>query len=306
MTVRKETGLDAHSMRKKGKSFWLASLILPRDIASNASRLYNFCRAMDDLADESVAASRVDALTAAVRDLQANTSNDPVLIDFLELAAKNNLPLEPAICLVETLIWDAGGAVRIETEQQLLRYCFGAAGTVGLLMCPLLKCRAEGATEYAVHLGIAMQLTNIARDVLEDARNGRRYLPAEWGCTYYPVDIAATRDPRIIDDISQHIDRLLSLADVYYASAARGFVLIPRASQGAIRVAAAVYREIGLRLRASGMKWGHGRTLVPTRQRLAIALRVWLGGRGVENCSNVSPSAPSREDRLVALPGTPA
>ena len=302
MTANEEFRRDPQSMRKQGKSFWLASLTLPRDVAANASRLYSFCRAMDDLADESVAASSVDALTSIVHDLRSGASNKPVVVDFLALAAEYGLPLEPAICLLETLMWDAHGEVAIETQEQLVRYCFGAAGTVGMLMCPLLRCQGQQAIDAAVHLGIAMQLTNIARDVLEDAINGRRYLPAEWGGAYSPAEIVATSDPTIIADISNQIDRTLWMADAYYASAAQGFVLIPRASRGAIRVAAAVYREIGLRLRAGELQWKRGRTVVPTRQRISIALRVWMGGRSVEGCSSVSP-APVSQHRLAALPG---
>jgi len=300
MTVQSKIGGDAHSMRRKGKSFWLASLILPRDVAGNAGRLYSFCRAMDDLADEGTAISGLDALGSMARDLLAASSDGPGLAGCLDLAAKYQLPLEPAIYLVETLMWDAHGVVAIETEEQLLRYCFGAAGTVGMLMCPLLHCKRKEATEYAVHLGIAMQLTNIARDVLEDAGNGRRYLPAQWGCAYSPAEIASAEDAATIANIANGVDRILRMADAYYASAADGFAMIPGASRGAIRVAAAVYREIGQRLRASGMQWKQGRTVVPTWRRIAIALRVWMGGRSVEGCSNLRPALFSL-DRLVAL-----
>jgi phytoene synthase len=288
-------------MRRKGKSFWLASLILPREVAANAARLYGFCRVMDDLADEDTSASSVEALHSALRDLRAGSSDDAVLADFLDLAAKHQLPLEPAIILLETLMWDAHGAVAIETEDQLLRYCFGAAGTVGMLMSPLLHCQRQEATNYAVHLGIAMQLTNIARDVLEDAVNGRRYLPAEWGCAYRPEEIASTEDPATIADMATHVDRMLAMADAYYASAAEGFAMIPKASRGAIRIAAAVYREIGQELRTRGIPWKQGRAVVPTRQRIAIAIRVWLGGRSVEGCSNRQPG-PISMDRLAAPP----
>jgi phytoene synthase len=288
-------------MRRKGKSFWLASLMLPREVAANAARLYSFCRAMDDLADESIAASGLHTLASTLRDLHAASSDDPVLADFLDLAAKHRLPLEPAILLVDTLMWDARGVVAVETEEQLLRYCFGAAGTVGMLMCPLLGCQGQEATEYAVHLGIAMQLTNIARDVLEDAVHGRRYLPSEWGCAYSPKEIALSEDPATVADMARHLERILAMADAYYASAAEGFAMIPKVSRGAIRIAAAVYREIGQQLRTRGMRWKQGRTIVPTRQRIAIALRVWLGGRGVEGCSKRRPE-PTSIHRLAALP----
>ncbi len=308
MTAEPEIDRDANSMRRKGKSFWLASLILPRDVAANASRLYRFCRAMDDLADENQETNGLAAriwLPSAIRDLKAGSSSNLVISDFLDLAAQYQLPIEAAICLVETMIWDAQGAVAVETEEQLLRYCFGAAGTVGLLMCPLLHCRTQGASPYAVHLGIAMQMTNIARDVLEDAGKGRRYLPAEWGCTYAPAEIASSKHPRMTADIARQIDRLLVLADAYYASAAIGFPMIPPSSRSAIRVAAAVYREIGQRIRAGGFQWTQGRTVVPNLQRLAIASRVWMGGRSVEGCSSVRP-APIFMDQLTELPGISA
>lgn len=292
-------------MRRQGKSFWLASLMLPAEVAQGAARLYQFCRTMDDLADDSVVQSRVAELDAALDALRTGISSDPVMTDFLDLVETHDIPRDAAICLLETLAWDARGPVLIDSEEHLLRYCYGVAGTVGLMMSALLGCSPE-AFDYGVHLGIAMQMTNIARDVLEDAQQGRRYLPAQWNCAYTPDELSsASGVSPLASIVASAIDRLLSLADSYYASAALGFLLIPPASRTSIRIAAALYREIGLQLRSQGTQWQRGRTVVPIMRRLKIATRVSLGGRSVEDCCS-TPARPISPMSLLPLPGMPA
>jgi phytoene synthase len=113
-------------------------------------------------------------------------------------------------------------------------------------MAPILGADHHRAGEAAIHLGVAMQMTNIARDVLEDARNGRRYVPGCWVEQRTAHEIVGSIASR--QQVSAAIARLLALADHYYASAAQGFPLIPAPARRAIQIAAAIYREIGTAL----------------------------------------------------------
>ena len=187
------------NMKRNGKSFWFASLFLPRQTAADAARLYVFCRTMDDLADVAVTVSSRAVLAEVRGELKRSTSSNPTVADFLSLAQKYALPLGAADYLVATFIEDATTELHIKDENDLVRYCYGVAGTVGLMMSPILGAGLPHAGESAIHLGIAMQMTNIARDVLEDARNGRRYLPGCWvdNSTAHRIATETTLRPQI-------------------------------------------------------------------------------------------------------------
>jgi phytoene synthase len=288
-------------MKRNGKSFWFASLFLPRQTADDAARLYAFCRAMDDLADVAATGSSRQMLAEVRGDLQRGVSSNPIVADFLCLARKYALSLSVADYLIATFIEDATSELQIKDYDELVRYCYGVAGTVGLMMSPILGAGLPRAGEAAIHLGIAMQMTNIARDVLEDARNGRRYLPGCWinHLTAEQISTVTTSRPQIASAVAQ----LLELADRYYASAARGFPLIPVRARRGIEIAAMVYREIGNRLRQDQCAWWNGRIIVPLWRKLWIAVSVYLGLSGLRIKADtriVDLSLP-----LAGLPGAP-
>ena len=132
--------------------------------------------------------------------------------------------------------------VEINNETDLLRYCHAVAGTVGVMSKQILQCSNPQATYYAIDLGIAMQLTNIARDVLEDAKNSRRYIPESW-LNLEPLEIAKmNNDKRPM--VSEAINRLVKLADVYYESAMTGIYHIPWRSRIAIVIALRLYLSL--------------------------------------------------------------
>lgn len=265
----------ADTMRRNGRSFWFASRFLPREVAADVAELYAFCRTLDDLADHAPTPQTVQRLEALAHDLPRGATADACAAGLLALAQRRALPLDAAAHLVSTFVDDGSKPLHLQTETELVRYCFGVAGTVGLLMSPLLGVQEKQARLYAADLGIAMQMTNIARDVLEDARIGRRYLPGEWLGELTPQQIVA--DPLCRPSVSGAIGRLLTLADRYYASASQGFVFIPYRSRLAIQMAATIYREIGVALRASGMRWWGERTVVSTSRKLLLAGRVLAG-----------------------------
>ena len=142
-------------------------------------------------------------------------------------------------------------------------------------MCDALKCDNSFAKSFAVDLGIAMQLTNIARDVLEDAKMGRRYLPGSWVQNISPKEIvlaAKTNDLKKIRIISKGIKKLLILSEKYYRSGERGFVFLPLNTRFAISVASGVYREIGVQLENENYNWHNGRQVTSIYKKIKISI----------------------------------
>ena len=178
-----------------------------------------------------------------------------------------NLPTDVIASLVEGLMDDQASEVLLADEESLIQYAYKVAGTVGLLMCEILNNSDPRAKAHAVDLGIAMQLTNIARDVVEDARMGRRYLPGAWVNNMSPKDIVdAASDPYGHDgvQITRAVERLLDLAESYYASGRAGLAYLPYRAHFSIGVAAKVYRQIGRQLLRSKDSW-HGKRQVTSK-----------------------------------------
>jgi phytoene desaturase len=262
-------------LARKGKSFHWARHWMAPVHAARATRLYGFCRYVDDLADESCAGQDPRAALALVaQGIASGTSQNPIVTDAIALMRECRI--QPALILtfIDGITSDLD-TVRIADEGALLRYCYQAAGTVGSMMCRVLGCNDPAALRHAVDLGIAMQLTNICRDVAEDAAAGRRYLPASLIGDVAPqslVDPALALRPRL----QACIDRLLDTADCYYRSGEAGLAYLPVGARCSILVAARLYRAIGTRLREHGNAYWLGRTVVPQRTKSLLTLRALL------------------------------
>ena len=250
-------------LARHGRTFRLAGRLLSRAHLDAAARLYVVCRAVDDLADEAPdpAAARV-ALLALRREVGQGGRASPLAARLADLGACPRA----TTAFVDTILGDLG-PVRIADEAALVRYAYGAAGTVGVLMCGVLGVRDPAAEPFAVDLGIAMQLTNIARDVVEDAGRDRLYLPATWlPAGFAPSDVA--HDP---GRAFPAVRRLLALADQRYRSAARGYRHLPPRARLAIRVAGRLYEEIGRQILRAGPGYlTGGRCIVPMPRKLAL------------------------------------
>jgi phytoene synthase len=257
-------------MANHGKSFYWASLFLGSKLANSAAQLYKFCRFVDDVADGDMPDRQ-----ALLENIRAclNGHNQPAdseIDAFLNLAAKHNIPLIAASELLDGMLRDQTPAC-FESEAELLRYCYAVAGTVGIMMCRILNCKEQRAESFAIDLGIAMQLTNIARDVLEDAQTARRYLPARW--VNSTASEIADMNATCHQPVALAIKRTLDLAEVYYESALLGIQLLPFRSRFAITVALRVYRQIGISIRQRDYCWWHGRVYVTTPKKALLSLR---------------------------------
>jgi phytoene synthase len=250
-------------LARAGKSFHLAGKFLPSERRRAATQLYAFCRGLDDLADETGDAVQIEAVATALEN--GDTAHP---LAALYLTMENSDPT-PAIALARALRDDTG-PTQIADERALLRYCHGVAGTVGLMMAHVLGATEPAAAWHAIDLGIALQLTNIARDTREDANHGRRYIPASW-LDLPPSSIRGS--PEIVHQAALHC---LALAEPYYESGIAGLVYLPPESRRGILVAARVYREIGEELRRHGPHRAKDRVVVPAWRKATLVAQAFI------------------------------
>ena len=257
-------------LKKHGRSFHFASKLLAPEYRLRAARLYAFCRHIDDLADESTDPElATQQLEQIHTDIQKGQSTHIVVADMIALMRELSMPHAPALSLIKGVQSDLS-MQGLKDEAALLRYAYQVAGTVGLMMCVLLDVRDKNAWPFAMDLGIAMQLTNIARDVGQDASKGRIYLPVTWIGNISTDDITHP-DTAQAQTVQTATQRLLALAHVYYQSGLAGMLYLPPAARYGIIVAAAVYREIGQVVAKSDYRSWDRRAVVPQTRKIYCA-----------------------------------
>ena len=232
------------TLARHGKSFNWASALFSREVADRAAELYAFCRYADDLVDDLDANLAIPRLKVIAADLKQGRSLEPVVQSSIRMLEPGWIGMQAARALVETLLADTG-RVRIQSWDDLIRYAYGVAGTVGIMMCDVMGVDDRRALPFAVDLGIAMQLTNIARDVVEDARRDRIYLPAELFDEHISPDQIINADGLFRERVFQIIRLVLKRADLYYRSADEGLRYLPRRCRLVILTAARIYEAIG-------------------------------------------------------------
>ena len=244
-------------LREGSRTFLAASFVLPAAVSEPACALYAFCRMADDEFDLNDGGS--DALAALSDRLDRIYARrpSPIATDraFAEVVWRFGIPRAIPDALLEGFAWDAAGR-RYETLSDLKAYAVRVAGTVGAMMALLMGQRSRDAVARACELGIAMQLTNIARDVGEDARAGRLYLPLEWLRESGIDRDAFVARPVYSDALGSVVQRLLEAADVHYASCESGIAGLPRACRPGIMAARALYAEIGREVERAGCEFG--------------------------------------------------
>ena len=250
-----------------GESFFWARRFLGPKMGHDAAVLYSFCRVLDDMADGDIPDGPAHLREIHSLLKEGEWSRHPILKHHAPLVDAYALPHDVIGSLVDGLMDDQAPQVLMNDEADLIQYAYKVAGTVGLLMCNILNNDDSRAKAHAVDLGIGMQLTNIARDVVEDAKMGRRYLPGDWVGHLSPEEIVlASKDPTSHEGtlITLAVERLLELAEVYYASGRAGLSYLPLRAHFSIGVAAKVYRQIGRQLLKSKDSW-HGQRQVTSK-----------------------------------------
>ncbi len=258
--------LDASrvSIRQGSKSFAAAARLFDPGVREDAYMLYAWCRHCDDQIDGQVlghGAVGLDPLLAAAKlaeleektrralagqSLEHRGAGDQAFAAFQRVAQRHTIPSRLPLELLEGFRMDVEGRT-YQTLDDLLLYAYRVAGVVGEMMARVMGATDSDVLRRAVDLGLALQLTNIARDVVEDARGGRVYLPAEWlgPLADEPAKVA---DAANRDAVFEATARLIAAAEPYYQSARWGLPALGFRSAWAVAAAAGVYRQIGRRV----------------------------------------------------------
>ena len=209
------------------KSFSWAGFFLPKQTYQKCSALYDFCRIVDNIADDDDA---IESKKNKFKNFESNFNNknfdNPIIKNMWELIDEFNISLKIINDLFEGIKSDIKEKVKLNSKKELLIYSYRVAGTVGLLMAKILKVRKKSSLMSAIDLGIAMQLTNISRDVVEDLRINRSY----------------------INENFEEIKSTLKLAEKFYENSFHSINEIPISFRFSILVARRVYRKIGYKI----------------------------------------------------------
>jgi phytoene synthase len=253
------------------RTFQAASLVLPRKVADPAAALYAFCRLADDEVDlGSYRAAAVERLKERLdQAYRGHPVNFPADRAFADVVARFSIPRELPEALLEGLAWDSEGR-RYETLPELMAYAARVAGAVGAMMTLVMGRRSPEIVARACDLGVAMQLTNIARDVGEDARAGRLYLPLSWLREANIDPQAWLAGPVFGSEIAAIVQRLLDAAEGLYGRATLGIEQLPLACRPGIYAARALYAEIGREVERRGLDSISQRAVVSGRRKLAV------------------------------------
>lgn len=302
------------AIRVGSKTFHAASLLLPRRIRGSALALYAFCREADDAIDRSddplrALAALQHRLDLAYRgepiDNAADRALSAVVMQF-------HIPQELPSALLEGFAWDAT-ARTYDTLSEVRAYGVRVAGTVGVMMSLLMGVRSYGALARAADLGVAMQLSNIARDVGEDARMGRIYLPRQWLRDAGLDPDAWLRDPRFEPRLGELVDRLVAEAEQLYRRAAAGIDELPVECRPAIHAARLMYAAIGREVSRRGGDSVSSRAVVSARRKLFLLAEALIAATRRNEISEHSTlpeaeyllDAIARHDRARGLAGDP-
>ncbi len=252
-------------------TFHAASRLLPERVRSAATVLYAFCRIADDTVDvNGGTVEAVNGLRARLDDVYAGRARDDAVERALSrVVREHEIPREVLDALLEGIVWDAEGR-DYHTISDLNAYAARVAGAVGAMTCLLMDRRDADVLARACDLGVAMQFTNIARDVGEDARAGRLYLPRDWmrGAGLDPD--AWLAEPVFDERLGSVIQRLLRTADELYKRAEMGIARLPRGCRPAIFAARYFYAEIGRELERQGFNSVDQRAVVPNGRKLRL------------------------------------
>jgi len=305
--------LDAHAtIAHHSKSFALASRLLPQAIADDAVVLYAYCRRADDIIDLAPPKehpARLQLLQREVGDVYSDdTLDDALLAELQRVIVRRRIPQVYLDELIAGIAMDAGNFA-YATWDDLLTYCYRVAGTVGLMMCHVMGVRRSQALVHAAHLGMAMQLTNIARDVLEDWQCGRLYLPDDLLARHGALGLRAllgqpfpqAQAPAIAAATRAMLDR----ADSYYRSGDAGVHDLSARCGFAVRTARRVYSRIGDEVRAQGCDPLAGRAIVSTRAKLLSVARAAVATMASLPLRRATPALPTaclRGAEQVPLP----
>ena len=216
--------MKSNLLKKHAKSFYWASFFLSSNTLDKCSSLYNFCRTLDDIVDDDNNLEvKKEIFSKFKRDFESRNLNNQIIKDMWSVIDSENISKQIIIDLFNGVETDLKEKVVINSKKDLLVYSYRVAGTVGLMMSKILKVKSKEAFKGAIDLGIAMQFTNIARDVCEDKARNRQYIDHDFSA----------------------IQKIISESQIFYENSFKSISDIPIRSRFSVIVARRVYRKIG-------------------------------------------------------------
>jgi len=216
--------MKSNLLKKHAKSFYWASFFLSRNTLDKCSSLYNFCRTLDDIVDDNNKLEvKKEIFSKFKKDFKNKKPNNQIIKDMWSIIDGENIPIQIVIDLFDGVETDLKEKVIINSKKDLLVYSYRVAGTVGLMMSKILKVNNKEALKGSIDLGIAMQLTNIARDVCEDKARNRQYVRHDFSS----------------------IQEIINESQIFYEKSFNSISNIPLKSRFSVIIARRVYKKIG-------------------------------------------------------------
>ncbi|WP_301102550.1 presqualene diphosphate synthase HpnD [Propionivibrio sp.] len=269
-----------HKAADSGSSFYYSFLFLPGDRRRAITALYAFCREVDDVVDEcqdaQIAATKLAWWRQELGKLYAGQPDHPVTRALMPVLTQFNLPQEQLLEIIDGMEMDLQ-QTRYLDFKALSLYCYRVASVVGLLAAEIFGYQDRKTQKYAHDLGMAFQLTNIIRDVGEDARRGRVYLPVD-ELQRFAVPVSDILNARHSDNFRRLMEFQIERAEHYYAQAMSELPAIDRKAQRPGLVMAAIYRTLLDEIKHDGCQVLNQRTSLTPLRKLWIAWRTWIKG----------------------------
>ena len=238
------------SLKNRAKTFYFASLFFSTEKRNDIKVLYLFCRFVDDLGDNTKLSKKVSKvkLKKIKKELLTQKTNNQIIHNFINLMSKYSINLKIPNDLIDGVLSDLS-KVNIKDYNQLFYYSYKVAGTVGLMMCDIMGVKERSLKFNAVYLGIAMQLTNISRDIKEDLLRDRIYIPKEIRLyvnnEFYEIPFCE----KLQKEFAKDLKKLVDTSDVIYELAWEGIVKLPFKYRLPIAIASYLYQSIGTKIR---------------------------------------------------------
>ncbi|MBT7523831.1 MAG: squalene/phytoene synthase family protein [Gammaproteobacteria bacterium] len=240
---------------ENSKSFYWASKFLPKKILKKVINIYAFCRLQDDLVDEGIKIEDSSELEELENIIKSYGVSKNIISNLMEgINSDKNFK-------------------RFKDNSELLRYCYKVAGVVGLMMIKALDIKQSEAKYFAIDLGMAMQLTNISRDIMQDYKKNRIYIPENTGIN---KDIISNMTSENEKKIKKVVNQIILKSEIYYKSSLNGLRYIPIRSRLAILVSLRIYQGIGIKITKTGKKFIHENLYVTNIEKTLIVAKTLI------------------------------
>jgi phytoene synthase len=246
---------NTHIIYENSKSFYWASKFLPKKILKKVINIYAFCRLQDDLVDEGIKIEDSSELEELENIIKSYGVSKNIISNLMEgINSDKNFK-------------------RFKDNSELLRYCYKVAGVVGLMMIKALDIKQSEAKYFAIDLGMAMQLTNISRDIMQDYKKNRIYIPENTGIN---KDIISNMTSENEKKIKKVVNQIILKSEIYYKSSLNGMRYIPIRSRLAILVSLRIYQGIGIKIIKTEKKFIHENLYVTNIEKTLIVAKALI------------------------------